>query len=200
MGNMSLINQFIQTYNSAQVAIDANEKKAAKLKYNELLESYNEIKSSKLNKKHKDLAYSQIQKVYSGVQGIRTRKSIGRFAIAIAVFVILLSGAVVIKPTFFGLVVLDKAIYGNEPPKWISDQKTFDLSGSLDINLNDYFIDPDGDELTFLTSHQKGLKIALMNNKIKVMNDGASGQVPLDLIASDGRTIVREKVTINVVG
>lgn len=198
MGNIDLIQQFIKIYSSAQTAIDANEKQRAQNKYHALLKTYNKIKNSKLDYHHKKIAYSQIQKVYKGIQGIGTRRSINRYAIFAAVFIILLSFAIVIKPSFFGLMVLEKGLYGNEAPKWASEQKSFDLYGILDLELNDYFTDPDGDKLTFLTKHQKGLKLALMNTHLKIINDGATGQVPLELIASDGRIIVRETVILNV--
>ncbi len=198
MANLNLVKQFIKKYNSAQVFIDGNQKKKAENKYKELLALYNQIKNSNLDYSHKKIAYSQVQKVYKGMQGIGTRQGINKYAIIAAVFVIILSLAVVIKPSFFGLIVLEKGLYGNEPPKWASEQKTFELKGILDLELNDYFTDPDGDELTFLTKHQKGLKLALMNTHLKIINDGATGQVPLELIASDGRIIVRETVMLNV--
>lgn len=198
MASVDLIKQFIQVYSSAQVAIDSNNKDRAERKYYALLDLYNKIKISGLDQSHKKIAYSQIQKVYKGINGIGTRTSINRYAVFIAIFVIILSLAVLVKPTMFGLTILEKGIYGNEAPKWTAEQKTFELRGVLDMELNDYFQDPDGDTLTFLTKHQQGLKLALMNTHLKIINDGATGQVPVELIASDGRIIVKETIMLNI--
>jgi hypothetical protein len=200
MADLSLIKKFITIYNSTQTAIDSNDKSGATEKYKELLEAYNKIKDSDLEHSHKKIAFAQIQKAYKDIQGIDARTSFSRYAILAAVFVILISFAVVIKPSMFGLMVLEKGLYGNEAPQY-TGQKAFDLpsSGTLEINLNDQFKDPDGDTLTFLTKHQKGLKIALANEKLTLSNDGATGEVPVELIASDGRIIVRETVTVKIV-
>lgn len=198
MAEIDLIKKFIKIYSSAQVAIDSNNKNKAEKEYQQLLTMYNAIKNSTLDHSHKKIAYSQIQKVYNGINGIDTRTSINRYAIAIAVFIMLISFAIVAKPSFFGLVVLEKQLYGNDAPQWNSEQKNFNLQGELKLNLHDYFTDPDGDELTFLTKHQKGLKIALTGSTISIQNDGATGEVPLELIASDGRIIVKEKIMLNI--
>ncbi|MBN1644457.1 hypothetical protein JW851_00255 [Candidatus Woesearchaeota archaeon] len=196
MANIDLIQRFIKIYSSAQVAIDSNNKDTAEQKYQELLDLYNIIKNSDLDYNHKKIAYTQIQKVYNGIKGIDTRTSINRYVFAIAVFVILISFAVFAKPSFFGLTVLEEGLYGNQAPYWNSEQKNFEFQDQLTLNLNEYFADPEGDELTFLTKHQKGLKIALSGNQITVQNDGARGEIPLELIASDGKRMTKETVIL----
>jgi len=199
MGDFNLIKQFITKYNSLQASIDSNNKEEAAKKYQELLSEYNKIKDSDLDVSHKKIAFAQIQKAYKETQGIDTRTSIGRYAIVVAVFVVLLSFAVVAKPSMFGLMVLEKGIYGNEAPQY-NGPATLELppTGMLELNLNEYFTDPDGDELTFLTKHQKGLKIALSNEQLAISNDESTGEVPLELIATDGRVIVRKTVQVRV--
>ena len=200
MADYDLIKKFITIYNSTQTAIDSNDKSKAAEKYQELLTAYNTIKESDLDASHKKIAFSQIQKAYKDIHGIDARTSFGKYAVVAAVFIMLLSFAVVMKPSMFGLMILEKGIYGNEAPQFVG-QKILELSsaGTIELNLNDYFTDPDGDTLTFLTKHQKGLQIALANEKLTVANDGATGEVPMELIASDGRIIVREMVTIKIV-
>ena len=193
-----LIKKFVKSYSSAQVFIDTNEKNKAEKKYHELLELYNKIKNSNLDYQHKKIAYSQIQKVYKGINNIGARQGINKYAIVAAVFVVIISLAVVVKPSFFGLMVLEKGLYGNEAPVWSSEQKEFELRGSLDLELGNYFTDPDGDTLTYLTKHQKGLKLALMNTHLRIFNTGATGKVPLELIASDGRIITKQTIILNV--
>jgi len=197
MANSSLIQQFIKTYSSAQAAIDNSQKKAAEQSYHKLLQKYDQIKNSNLDYNHKKIAYNQIQKVYKGINSINTTRNINKYAIAAAVCVVILSMAIAIKPSIFGLSILEKGLYDNEGPKWTSEQKTFELNKILEINLDNYFTDPDEDELTYLTKHQKGLKIALAGNKLKIMNDNSKGEIPLELIATDGRIITRETVMIN---
>jgi len=200
VADYDLIKKFITIYNSTQTAIDSNDKSKAAEKYQELLTAYNTIKESDLDASHKKIAFSQIQKAYKDIHGIDARTSFGKYAVVAAVFIMLLSFAVVMKPSMFGLMILEKGIYGNEAPQFVG-QKILELSsaGTIELNLNDYFTDPDGDTLTFLTKHQKGLQIALANEKLTVANDGATGEVPMELIASDGRIIVREMVTIKIV-
>lgn len=200
MGDFDLIKQFITIYNSTQAAIDSSDKKKAAEKYQELLTAYNQIKNSELDQSHKKIAFSQVQKAYKEISGIDARTSFSKYAVIAAVFIMLISFAVVMKPAMFGLMVLEKGLYGNEAPQFIG-QKMLDLpsSGTIELDLNTYFTDPDQDTLTFLTKHQKGLKIALSNEKLTVSNDGATGEVPLELIASDGRIIVREMVIVKIV-
>ena len=200
MADYDLIKKFITIYNSTQTAIDSNDKSKAAEKYQELLTAYNTIKESDLDASHKKIAFSQIQKAYKDIHGIDARTSFGKYAVVAAVFIMLVSFAVVMKPSMFGLMVLEKGIYGNEAPQF-AGQKILELSsaGTIELNLNDYFKDPDGDTLTFLTKHQKGLQIALANEKLTVSNDGATGEVPMELIASDGRIIAREMITIKIV-
>lgn len=200
MADYDLIKQFIAIYNSTQTAIDSNDKSKAAEKYQELLGAYNKIKESELDQSHKKIAFSQIQKTYKDIKGIDARTSIGKYAVVAAVFIMLISFAVVMKPSMFGLMVLEKGIYGNEAPQF-TGQKMLELpsTGTIELDLNSYFTDPDQDTLTFLTKHQKGLQIALSNQKLTVSNDGATGEVPLELIASDGRIIVREMVTVRIV-
>lgn len=199
MADYDLIKKFITIYNSTQAAIDANNKGKAADTYKELLEAYNKIKDSELDQSHKKIAFAQTQKAYKDIQGIDARTSFGRYAIAAAVFVMLLSFAVVMKPSMFGLMVLEESIYGNEAPQFIG-QKTVELplTGTIELNLNEYFTDPNGDKLAFLTKHQRGLKIALANDRLILSNDGATDEVPLELIASDGRIIVRETITVRI--
>ncbi len=198
MAQIDLIKKFIKIYSSAQVAIDSNNKNKAEKRYQELLTMYNAIKNSTIDYSHKKIAYTQIKKVYTGINRIDTRKTINRYAIAAAVFIMLISFAVVVKPSFFGLMVLEKGLYGNEAPFWDSTEKTFNLDGRIELDLSKYFTDPDGDELTFLTKHQKGLKIALIRDRVIIEQDGATGETPIELIATDDRIIVRETIMLNV--
>ncbi|MBD3361825.1 hypothetical protein GF358_03465 [Candidatus Woesearchaeota archaeon] len=199
MTETDLIKEFIKVYSSAQIAIDSNDKTRAEKKYHGLLQVYNKIKDSNLDHSHKKIAYSQIQKVYKGVQGIDTRTSINKYAVFVAIFVIILSLAVLVRPTIFGLAVLEKGLYQNHAPIWTQDTKTISLDKTTTtIDLNQYFTDPDGDELTYLTKHQKGLMLSLSNNQLTITNDGAEGKIPLELIASDGRYIVKETITVNI--
>lgn len=198
MTDIDLIKKFIKIYSSAQISIDSNEKTQAEQKYTELLEVYNQIKNSSLDYSHKKIAFNQIQKVYKGINGIETRKNINKYAVFAAVLVILLSFAVVIKPTMFGLAILEKGLYGNSAPYWSSEQTRFELNGELELRLSSYFTDPDGDKLTFLTKHQKGLKLALADDLLTIINDRSYGEVPLELIATDGRIIARQTIMLDV--
>jgi len=86
-------------------------------------------------------------------------------------------------------------------PVWISDKKSFVVNRSLKINLDEYFYDPEGDELIYAVSEVFGLTIKLNDSIVSINNeDNIVGNKTLRFVASDGwnkKSINVELILVN---
>ncbi|MBW3018851.1 hypothetical protein KY329_01535 [Candidatus Woesearchaeota archaeon] len=84
---------------------------------------------------------------------------------------------------------LDEIIYtvardDNSAPVWKSKTREFTISGEYELNLDEYFEDPDGDELVYLSTSDKGLKVTVSNNIVRIVPE-SKGEMQITVIASD---------------
>ena len=87
----------------------------------------------------------------------------------------------------------------NSAPVWKGKNKEFTAKGKLDLNLDNYFEDPDGDELVYLSTSDKGLKVTVSNNIVSIVpEDGAKGKKEITVIASDLDKLTKVPLTIVV--
>lgn len=98
-----LIRKFVDKYSSAMQALEEKDYIAARERYTELYNLYQDIHASKLEGFHKELAYEQLMKVYYGLQNPKPVFSYNYIMIGAAVF--LVSIALLLKPQIVGLVV-----------------------------------------------------------------------------------------------
>jgi len=204
---VDLIHKFVQSYNSAQDSIDSNRMDEAKLKYKELMSVYKQIADSDMESVHKELAYDQVMKVFNGVKGMRPKSNFHVKSVALAVVVIIISLVIFIKPEIIGMVVSDI----NQAPAWNSDSSLFVISGvSQDtmfagnsggtINLDAFFSDADGDELTYLATSTSGLDVKINGDFLSfIPQPGVFGERMITVVASDGEEVVQQELVVRIV-
>ncbi|RLE45300.1 hypothetical protein DRJ22_04690 [Candidatus Woesearchaeota archaeon] len=87
----------------------------------------------------------------------------------------------------------------NSPPVWTGKTKEFTLTeGQGELNLDNYFSDPDGDKLVYLATLDEGIDIVVNGNILTAKAKPGSGKKSITLIASDLEDVVKVPVTINV--
>lgn len=207
--DIELIKQFVDTYNSAQASIDGHNIDDAKKKYRDLLHMYSAINQSKLEKEHKELAYEQVMKVYREVHGGNkgisaisdnvSRHFMSKPVMVVAGLLILISIVVFIKPEIVGLALTPSVV--NEPPFWASPETVFTVrSPETRINLDQYFLDADGNKLSYLSTSAQGINVEVSDSQLVITPaPGAYGAREITIVASDGIDTAKKIITINII-
>ena len=88
----------------------------------------------------------------------------------------------------------------NGPPIWKATSKTFkaQVNKQTTIDLKDYFEDPDGNPMVFLSTADEGLGVTVVNSKV-IMLPKTTGTKKIVLIASDLLQVTRVPVTVEVI-
>jgi hypothetical protein len=204
---VDLIHRFVQAYNAAQDCIDSNSKDEAKLKYRELMGVYKEIADSNMESVHKELAYDQVMKVYKGVAGMKFRAPAHSKSIAIAIVILIVSLVIFIKPEIIGLVAYEL----NHEPAWNAADNLFVISGvdpdamfrettDRTINIDAFFYDAEGADLTYLATSANGLQVKVDGDFLTFLPEpGVFGERTVTVLASDGENVVRQELLVTVV-
>lgn len=203
---VDMIHNFVQAYNSAQDCIEENRMDEAKLRYRELMSLYKEISDSDMEAVHKDLAYDQVMKVYQGVKGMKVRSRINTKAVALAIVVIIISVVILIKPEIIGLVAFEI----DYPPVWNAADSEFTIRGISNnnmfiaqertIDLDAFFYDKNGQELTYLATSTEGLGVDIEDSFLTfIPAPGVFGKKTIMVVASDGENVVKQEILVNVV-
>lgn len=207
--DIELIKQFVDKYNSAQASIDGNNIGDAKKKYSELLHMYSAINQSKLEKEHKELAYEQVMKVYREVHGGNkgisaisenvSRHFMSKSVMVVAGLLILISIVIFIKPEIVGFVLAPSVI--NEPPFWASPETFFNVRApQTRINLDQYFMDADGNKLSYLATSAQGINVEISDSQLTITPAlGAYGTREITIVASDGIETAKKTITLNII-
>jgi hypothetical protein len=98
-------------------------------------------------------------------------------------------------------VIYDVDISSNQAPTWKGAGYVYNIAANQEyrINAEDYFTDPDGDSLVFLSTNTESIDVAVNGNTITLKPyTGFKGQRQLTFIASDLITLTRVPVQINV--
>ncbi len=104
------------------------------------------------------------------------------------------------SPTGFAV---DDEISGNLAPVWAANSTIFEVnSGSrLVLRLNELFVDPEGEELTFIATQSENLAIELLDNVLTITPDsGFVGERVVSIMASDGVSVMTVRIRISVIG
>jgi len=85
----------------------------------------------------------------------------------------------------------------NRAPVWTRDSKNLRIRGQTTIDLNDFFKDPDGDDLVFLSTSAKNLRVVVENENVKFI-PLENGEQQITLIASDLDKLTKVPVKVIV--
>ena len=89
----------------------------------------------------------------------------------------------------------------NQPPIWTFESTAFTTVKNefLILNLDNYFTDPDGDELTYLASIASNIGIEISGQQIKLTPDADfTGERLIPIFASDGYDTLRQIVKLEI--
>ena|GEM_PF-4154517 len=205
---VDLIHKFVQTYNAAQDSIEENRVEEAKQRYRDLMDVYHQITTSDIEPVHKELAYDQVMKVFQGVKGLKVRSRINAKSVALATVIIIISIVIFIKPEIVGLIPFEF----DQPPMWGAADNRFVVSGvpkkgamfpgkhARTIDLDDFFVDPNKDTLTYLATSAPGLQIEVRGSLLTFNPEkGVIGPKAITVVASDGKHITRKEIQVDVV-
>ncbi len=88
---------------------------------------------------------------------------------------------------------------GNNPPFWNSKEDKFVISGNKEIDLSNYFLDQDLDELTFLATKPNGIQVVISGSIINLTPEsGFKGESEVTFVASDGKDTAKHAVKLVV--
>jgi len=117
------------------------------------------------------------------------------------VMIILLVAIVLGSISFIKDMTITGAATANQAPTWTSNTATFTITKNsyLELNLNDYFIDPDGNELTFLASAASNVGAEITGQILILTPDTEfTGERMLSIFASDGEETTRQIIRLDV--
>lgn len=84
----------------------------------------------------------------------------------------------------------------NHAPVWNGKPQKITLNGETTIDFEQYFSDPDGDELVYLASVSEGAKASVSGSKVTILPDENFSTTTLDIIVSDLQESVKAKITL----
>lgn len=103
-----------------------------------------------------------------------------------------------------GTINIDEIRYtvqrtGNTAPRYKGQSQIFNAKTGEDLalNLNDYFIDDDGDKLTYLSTKDEGIETQVYDNYLTIRPNEA-GTKHITLVASDLQEVTRVPITIEI--
>ncbi|MBW2973599.1 hypothetical protein KY346_04350 [Candidatus Woesearchaeota archaeon] len=205
---VDLIHKFVQTYNAAQDSIEENRVEEAKQRYRDLMGVYHQITNSDIEPVHKELAYDQVLKVFKGVKGMKVRSRINAKSVALATVIIIISIVIFIKPEIVGLIPFEF----DQPPAWGAADNKFVISSvpekgamfpgkhTRTIDLDEFFVDPNDDKLTYLATSAPGLQVELSGSLLTFNPEkGIIGPRIITVVASDGKHITRKEIAVDIV-
>lgn len=85
----------------------------------------------------------------------------------------------------------------NRAPVWTRDSKTLRIRGQTTIDLNEFFKDPDGDDLVFLSTSAQKLRVIVENEQVQLIPT-EKGEQQITLIASDLDKLTKVPVKVLV--
>lgn len=102
-----------------------------------------------------------------------------------------------------GELRLDNLVYtiprdDNQAPVWTGKEKVFEISDDLTLDLDEYFEDPDEDQLVFLSTSADGLRVSVEDNHL-TFSPVSKGEKRITWIASDLDKLTKVPVNVNVV-
>lgn len=212
-----LIPQFVQSFYSAQAAVETGDRSKALAAYQDLLLQYKQIASSTLERAHKELAHRQVQSVYAGLAGLPVKTSLPvqdvrslvtepgflsslgvRDYVTVGVFAVLIMLVLFFKPEYIGLAAYEG---GNAPPQWVGATASYaaQVGVPLTIPLDVLFRDPEGDSLVFLATSAPGIDVSVSDSQVTLFaSDVARGTNTVVVMASDLVSITKVPLTISV--
>ncbi len=116
--------------------------------------------------------------------------------IILGAFVILISVLILVRPGIIGFTLFEPGTDAyNNPPQWTSAKREFHITREKTYDLNEYFTDPDGDALTYLSTSYDNLKVTIDQNKV-TFTPTSPGEYKIGLIASDGDATAKVRVVV----
>ena len=106
----AVIERFVAAQKSAQELLAQGNAVAAKQKYIEVLDIYHQIDSSALPQFHKEMAYDQVNALFTQVNEARERIKVPYNLIVAGILIVVLSAGVALKPSIVGLVGFDDLV------------------------------------------------------------------------------------------
>lgn len=208
----------MQSYYSAQAAVETGDRVKALAAYQDLLSQYKQIASSTLERPHKELAHQQVNAIYASVAALPAQSrpvaqpslsqltteqgfmsSLGvKDYVTVGVFAVLIMLVLFFKPEYIGLAAYEG---GNAPPQWIGATASYaaQVGVPLTIPLDVLFKDPDGDELIYLATSAPGIDVSVSDSKVTLFaSDVARGTNTVVVMASDLVSITKVPLTISV--
>lgn len=183
-----LVKEFNSNYVLAMNQIKQGKRKNPRENYKRMLEIFNEIKEMDVNEGLKKEFYKRTELVYDKLQ----KKNY------------FLVGGIFIVAFFALLIFFNPSITGyattsyNQAPIYTSGEFAIDIAPgeSVSIDLDNYFEDPDGDELTYIGTNTPNLEVEVKQNLliIRSKQDFVKGQIKI--IASDLKKSISIPITV----
>ena len=179
--------------------VSFEDKKKAEESYVKLLAIYREIAASDLSYLDKQQAYQRLKAVH---EKLFTPQEEGKwttlmYPIALALIVLLV--LFFTKPQVSGITALVVG-QGSDAPVWDSEITTMSISGTAQIPLEDYFSDPNGDQLSYDATHPENLYVAVSGSTVTIVpQTGVKGVRYITFSASDGEYITKQVIKLTII-
>ncbi len=160
---IELVQKFVDACHAANDCLDSKDVQGATAKYNDLLDIYKEMSSSKIDPMHKELAYDQLLKIYAGINNPKPAGSMHATThiIAAAVLLVLFSFMIFFRPAVFGAATFEPTVVQDVNWAFVESEsrqlhleampKSLSISGKVDGNgfVRVYAVTPDSRMLVF---------------------------------------------------
>lgn len=199
-----LLPRFNTLYDLIKAQIEHRDGNKARDTYHRMLNLYNEINSEKgLSAAEKKDAYSRLTEVFSDLSNTSFEARSGimpfaRYLFPISFVVIILLIIFFVRPefTFTGLFAAEEL---NLAPEWNGGNAEFKIRGKTEINLDSYFTDPEGDEITYLATKAPGINVDVSGSTLTVYPEpGLKGTRVITIAASDLKAGTRVSATLYI--
>ena len=102
-----IIKKFVDLQNETEKFLNENKIKEAKENYIRITDAYHEIKDSKLENFHKELAYDNMTKIYNKINKTKKKTKIPYHLIIAGILFLIFGTIIIINPSIVGFVGLD---------------------------------------------------------------------------------------------
>ena len=169
--------------------------------YNRMLQLYSKINSSNLSKEDKKESYKKLSEAFNTISKPENAPDasdipIAKYVIPISVIVIILLVVFFLKPeiALSGLAVFA----GNTAPEYVGTGEII-VEGNTAIDLDAYFIDNEGDKVTYLVTTAPNIDVSIAANILTLdPNPNLKGLRVITIIASDLDKSTTVDVNLNI--
>lgn len=184
-----ILPRFNTLHSLVKEQVNHNDVDKARESYQRMLEIYSEMSKSGMSTEDKKESYKKLTEAFNSISNPHMSEPdgndvpIAKYLIPISVIIIILLVVFFLKPelALMGLAVFDT----NTAPEYVGNGQLV-VEGNTAIDLNGYFIDNEGDKITYLVTNAPNIDVSIASNVLTLDPEpNLKGLRLITIIASD---------------